>query len=162
MLLGARPALAWIVLAALLMTFSQSTFESIFALWAKAGFGLGPRSVGLMMGVLAIMLILMQGGLVRWLAPRLGEHRLAIAGIGTYVIGALLIAAAHSVDAVLVGFVFCGLGVGAFIPCGILARLARGGSVRSWRGDGRISVGNFAGARARALQRRHRLRAPWA
>jgi DHA1 family tetracycline resistance protein-like MFS transporter len=116
-LLGARPALAWIVLAALLMTFSQSTFESIFALWAKAGFGLGPRSVGLMMGVLAIMLILMQGGLVRWLAPRLGEHRLAIAGIGTYVIGALLIAAARSVDAVLVGFVFCGLGVGAFIPC---------------------------------------------
>jgi DHA1 family tetracycline resistance protein-like MFS transporter len=117
-LLRARPALAWIVLAALLMTSSQSIFESIFALWAKAGYGLGPRSVGLMMGVLAIAMILMQGGLVRRLAPRLGEHRLAIAGIGVYSIGALLIATVHGVGVVLVGFVFCGLGVGAFTPSG--------------------------------------------
>jgi DHA1 family tetracycline resistance protein-like MFS transporter len=116
--LRSRPALAWIALAALLMTFSQSIFESIFALWAKDGYGLGPRSVGLMMGVLAIMLILMQGGLVRWLAPRLGEHRLAMLGIAAYAVGALLVATAHGLGAVLAGFVFCGLGVGAFLPSG--------------------------------------------
>jgi DHA1 family tetracycline resistance protein-like MFS transporter len=117
-LLRARPALAWIVLAALLMTFSQSIFESIFALWGKDVYGLGPRSVGLMMGVLAIMLILMQGGFVRWLAPRLGEHRLAMLGIAAYGVGALLVATAHGLGAVLAGFVFCGLGVGAFLPSG--------------------------------------------
>jgi DHA1 family tetracycline resistance protein-like MFS transporter len=117
-LLRARPALAWIVGAALLMTFSQSIFESIFALWAMDGYGLGPRSVGLMMGVLAIMMILTQGGLVRWLAPRLGEHRLAMLGIAAYALGALLVATAHHVGGVLVGFVFCGLGVGGFLPSG--------------------------------------------
>lgn len=117
-LLRARPALAFIVLAALLMTFSQSTFESIFALWAKDSYGLGPRTVGLMMGVLAIMLIMMQGGFVRWLAPRLGEHRLAMLGIAAYAVGALLVATAHGLGAVLAGFVFCGLGVGAFLPSG--------------------------------------------
>ena len=117
-LLRARPALALVALAALLMTFSQSTFESIFAIWAKEGYGLGPRSVGLMMGVLAITLIVMQGGLVRALVPRLGEHRLAVAGIAAYALGALLIVALHGIGIVLLGFVFCGLGVGAFMPSG--------------------------------------------
>jgi DHA1 family tetracycline resistance protein-like MFS transporter len=115
-LLRARPALACIALAALLMTFSQSTFESIFAIWAKDGYGLGPRSVGLLMGVLAVTMILMQGGLVRSLAPRLGEHRLAMAGIGAYALGALLIIVVHRLAAVRAGFVFCGLGLGAFTP----------------------------------------------
>jgi DHA1 family tetracycline resistance protein-like MFS transporter len=115
-LLRARPALTWIVLAVLLMTFSQSTFESIFALWALDTYGLGPRTVGLMMGVLAIVMILMQGGLVRWLVPRLGEHRLAIFGIIAYCIGALLIVVIPGINGVLLGFVFCGVGIGAFLP----------------------------------------------
>ncbi|MCC7463079.1 MAG: MFS transporter [Gammaproteobacteria bacterium] len=117
-LLRTRPALGFVVLAALLMTFSQSTFESIFAIWAQDGYGLGPRSVGLMMGVLAITLILTQGGLVRVLAPRCGEHRLAVAGIVAYALGALLIVALHGIHVLLVGFVFCGLGLGAFMPSG--------------------------------------------
>ena len=117
-LLRARPALAWIALAALLMTLSQSTLESIFALWAKDGFGLGPRTVGMMMGVLAIVLIVTQGGLVRVLAPRLGEHRLALLGIVAYALGALLVARAQGPGAVLLGFAFCGAGAGAFIPSG--------------------------------------------
>jgi MFS transporter, DHA1 family, tetracycline resistance protein len=117
-LLNTRPALALVALAALLMTFSQSTFESIFAIWAKEGYGLGPRSVGLMMGVLAIALILMQGLAMRALAPRFGEHRLAVAGIGVYAVGALLVIALHGIGFVLAGFVFCGLGLGAFMPSG--------------------------------------------
>jgi MFS family permease len=56
--------------------------------------------------------------LVRWLAPRLGEHRLAMLGIAAYAVGALLVATAHGLGAVLAGFVFCGLGVGAFLPSG--------------------------------------------
>ncbi len=117
-LLRARPALACIVSAALLMTFSQSIFESVFAIWAQASYGLGPRSVGLMMGVLAITLIVMQGGLVRALVPRLGEHRLAVAGVACYALGALLVVALHGVGFVLGGFVLSGLGLGAFLPSG--------------------------------------------
>ena len=117
-LLSARPALGFVALAALLMTFSQATFESIFALWAQDGYGLGPRSVGLMMGVLAVTLIVMQGGLVRLLVPRLGEHRLAVAGIAAYALGALVIIALHGIGILLLGFVICGLGLGAFLPSG--------------------------------------------
>lgn len=117
-LLLTRPALGLVALAALLVTFSQSTFESIFAIWAKEGYGLGPRSVGLMMVVLAVFMIAMQGGLVRALAPRLGEHRLAVAGVLAYACGALLIVLLHGIGIMLVGFACCGLGLGAFNPSG--------------------------------------------
>jgi hypothetical protein len=58
--------------AALLMTFSQSIFESIFALWAKDGYG--PAAQRRPDGRAAIMLILMRGG---WCAGwrRGWEHR---------------------------------------------------------------------------------------
>ena len=117
-LLRARPALLYIALAGLLMTFSQSTFETIFAVWVKEGYGLGPRSAGLMLGALAVPMIVMQGILVRLLAPRIGEHRLAVAGLAAYALGALFVVVVHGIGAVWLGLVTCGLGLGAFAPSG--------------------------------------------
>jgi len=55
--LAARPALRWLVLAGVLVTFSQSTLESIVALWGLTRFGVGPRSIGLVLfGLAAIIL----------------------------------------------------------------------------------------------------------
>jgi hypothetical protein len=46
-LLRQRPVLRWLMFSALLVTFSQSTLDSTFALWAMDRYHVGPRSVGL-------------------------------------------------------------------------------------------------------------------
>jgi len=116
--LRARPALRWLVLAGLLVTFSQSSLESILGLWALKRFGLGPRTVSYLFFGLAIVAVLMQGGLVRVLAPRLGEQRLALAGIAALVIGLGVVALAPHLGGAELGLLLCGVGAGAYNPAG--------------------------------------------
>jgi len=114
--LAARPALRWLVLAGVLVTFSQSTLESIVALWGLKRFGVGPRSIGLILFGLAAITVVMQGGLVRVLAPRFGEQRLAIGGIAAYVAGLALAGLAPTLLTAIGGLALCGIGSGAFSP----------------------------------------------
>lgn len=114
--LSARPALRWLVLAGILVTFSQATLESIVALWGLKRFAIGPRSVGYMLFGLAMITVAMQGGLVRVLAPRFGEHRLALGGIAAYVIGLVIVGVAPGLGVAIVGLALCGVGSGAFSP----------------------------------------------
>ena len=111
-----RPALRYLATAALLVTFSQAILESILAIWALNKFGFGPRTVGLLMFCLACLAVLMQGGGVRVLVPRLGEARLATIGICAYVAGLLTVAEAPNLAITGLGLAFCGIGVGAFNP----------------------------------------------
>jgi MFS transporter, DHA1 family, tetracycline resistance protein len=111
-----RPALRWIATAALLVTFSQAILESIFAIWALNKFGFGPRTVGLLMFCLACLAVLMQGGGVRLLVPRLGEAKLATLGICAYVLGLITVAEAPTLAITGLGLALCGMGIGAFNP----------------------------------------------
>jgi MFS family permease len=114
--LSARPALRWLVLAGILVTFSQATLESIVALWGLRRFGIGPRTVGYLLFGLAMIAVVMQGGLVRVLAPRFGEYRLALGGIGAYVSGLVLVGIAPDFAVAIAGLALCGVGSGAFSP----------------------------------------------
>jgi DHA1 family tetracycline resistance protein-like MFS transporter len=114
--LRARPALRWLVLAALLVGFSQATLESIVALWGLKRFGIGPMTIGYLLFSLAAIAVVMQGGLVRVLAPRLGEYRLALAGIAAYVGGLLIVGLASAWGVALAGLALIGAGSGAFAP----------------------------------------------
>jgi len=104
------------VLAGVLVTFSQSTLESIVALWGLTRFGVGPRSIGLVLFGLAAIAVTMQGGLVRVLVPRFGEQRLAIGGIAAYVSGLVIAGVAPTLFLAIGGLALCGLGSGAFSP----------------------------------------------
>ena len=115
-LLLERSSLRFIAGAALLVTCSQSILESIFAIWALNKFGFGPRTVGLLMFCLASLAVLMQGGVVRVLVPRLGEPKLATIGVLTYVAGLITVAQAPSLAFTVIGLALCGIGVGAFNP----------------------------------------------
>ena len=117
-LLRTLPALRWLTLGTLLVTFSQSTLESIFAIWAMDRFHVGPRTVGMALFALAIVAVGMQGGLMRILAPRLGETRLAIGGIVFLAAGVSSVALAGALPLVIIGLMACGLGVGLFGPSG--------------------------------------------
>jgi MFS transporter, DHA1 family, tetracycline resistance protein len=115
-LLAARPTLALLAAATLIVTYSQSILESIFAIWALHRYGYGPRVVGFLLFAVALPALLMQGGLVRLLVPRLGEGALASFGVVAYVTGLLLLGLGGALGATVSGLVLCGLGLGAYNP----------------------------------------------
>jgi DHA1 family tetracycline resistance protein-like MFS transporter len=115
-LLGRKPALLLLTLAALLVTSGQGILESIAAIWAMGAFGFGPRRAGLLLLCIALFAIVMQGGIVGRLVAWMGERHVALAGIGCYIAGLALLAVAPTLILALVGLAFCGLGSGAFSP----------------------------------------------
>ena len=115
-LFAARKALALLAAATLMVTYSQSILESIFAIWALHRYGYGPRVVGFLLFAVALPALLMQGGLVRLLVPRLGEGRLASAGVVAYVAGLLFLGYAGALGATVSGLLLCGVGLGAYNP----------------------------------------------
>lgn len=116
-LLRERPILRAVAASALLVTCAQGILEYIFAIWAYHRFGVGPRTVGLALFGVALLTVLMQGGFVRALAPRLGEARLGSLGAGLYALGLLLVGVAgQSVPLIGIGLALAGIGMGAFTP----------------------------------------------
>ena len=127
-LLRTREALALLAAATLIVTYSQSILESIFAIWALHRYGFGPRAVGFLLFAVSLPALLMQGGLVRVLAPRLGEGRLASLGVLAYVAGLVLLGHASALGVTVSGLVLCGLGLGAYNPSAsaLASRQSRG------------------------------------
>ena len=127
-LLRERPPLAFIAAATLLVTYSQSILESIFAIWALHRYGLGPRAVGLLLFGVALPALAMQGGLIRVLVPRFGEVRLAICGALAYVLGLSTLALSATLPMTIAGLILCGAGLGAYNPSAfaLASRQARG------------------------------------
>ena len=115
-LLVARKALGLLAAATLIVTFSQSILESIFAIWALRRYGYGPRVVGFLLFAVALPALLMQGGLVRVLVPRFGEGRLASVGVMSYVAGLLCLSCANTLGVTVTGLLLCGVGLGAYNP----------------------------------------------
>jgi MFS family permease len=115
-LLRQRPSLRLIVSAAFLVTCSQAIFESIFAIWANDLFGFGPQSVGMVLFCMALIPVAMQGGLVRVLAPRIGEVRVAVLAVVAWVIGLIVVACSSHLPLAMAGLALCGVGSGLFNP----------------------------------------------
>jgi len=81
-----RTNILWFVY---LLAFSGMEFTLTFL--AHERFGFTPRMNGLMFLYLGVILVLVQGGIVRRIAPRFGERRVAAAGLGLTVPGLALI-----------------------------------------------------------------------
>lgn len=115
-LLRERAGLAFLAGATLVVTYSQSILESIFAIFALHRYGFGPRAVGFLLLGVALPALLMQGGVVRVLAPRLGEARLASCGVLVYVAGLVALGTAATLAVTIIGLMLCGVGLGAYNP----------------------------------------------
>jgi DHA1 family tetracycline resistance protein-like MFS transporter len=111
-----KRGLLWLALAAVFVTFAQSTLESIYAQWSLDRFGVGPRTTGLSLIALAGTAVLMQGAVVRVLVPRIGEYRVASIGIASYVLGMLAMALGASLPLAIAGLALVGVGIGLFNP----------------------------------------------
>ena len=127
-LLRERPGLARLAASTLAVTYSQAILESIFALWALQRYGYGPRTVGFLLFGVALPALIMQGGLVRVLAPRFGEARLAMWGVLAYVAGLITLSQGATLGVTIAGLLLCGAGLGAYNPSAfaLASRQSRG------------------------------------
>lgn len=102
--------------AALVFYTSMSLMESIFPLWAKDVFGMGPRYIGAIFFVLGMISILMQGGMIGPLTRRFGEKRISMAAGLFFCVGLGGMALATTEAHVWAAIVPFGIGVGLFNP----------------------------------------------
>jgi len=74
------PVIARLGLSMFLSTLAFVGMEATFALLGERQLGLDARKLGLVFTFIGVVMVLMQGGVVGRLAPRLGERTLAVAG----------------------------------------------------------------------------------
>ena len=79
------------------MTFAFSMMESTFALFEQALYGLDARDVGRLMGLIGVVMVLVQGGMIGPLSTRFGEEALVRVGLPGLALGLLALVAAPPV-----------------------------------------------------------------
>lgn len=128
-----------------LLSFSGMEFTLSFL--GVSRFGFGVHQITAMMVFVGFVLIAVQGGLVRRLAPRFGEKPMVIAGVSLTLIGLAWMALAASVASLYGSLSLMAIGAGMVSPC-LSALLSLYASEQS---QGR-SMGSFRawGALARA------------
>ncbi|MGE0260224.1 MAG: MFS transporter, partial [Alphaproteobacteria bacterium] len=150
---AARAALSHPGLGRLLMVFflvilAFSGMETVFAWWAIAQFGWGPRPTGFVFFYVGLLSAAMQGGLIGPLTRRFGEERLMLAGFGLIALGLLVMPFAAALPLLLGAVSALALGMGLTQPSinSLISR--RAGADRQGEVMG---VAQSAGALARVL-----------
>jgi MFS family permease len=115
-LLAAKPAVAALMLVALLVIGSAAMMETTFALFADDILAWSPRDVGLAFGFIGIISAAVQGAGAAPLARRFGPRRVALGGILLYTVGLAGLGLASGTVAVLVALAITATGVGTFNP----------------------------------------------
>jgi DHA1 family tetracycline resistance protein-like MFS transporter len=104
----ARPDLRPILLVVLAMTIPMAGLQSNLSVFALDVLHWGPATIGLFMLGVGVLDIVVQGGLVRFLAPRIGERNVVIIGLLGQGVGYVILAIVASFTSVWL-FVFGGL-----------------------------------------------------
>ena len=103
-----RPDLRPILLLVLAMTIPMAGLQSNISVFGLDVLGWGPATIGWFMLGVGVLDIVVQGGLVRFLAPRIGERNIVIVGLLGQGVGYLLLAIVASFTSMW-RFVFGGL-----------------------------------------------------
>jgi DHA1 family tetracycline resistance protein-like MFS transporter len=111
----ARPVMLRCVLLGFFVYIAMAMFETIFPFWAHDRFQWGPRAVGVSFTYLAFVVMVVQGFLVGKLVPRLGEGRLAMAGLVSYAVGLTWMTQSPSWPLMMVGITLTSGGGGLFL-----------------------------------------------
>ncbi len=111
-----HPGLGRLLLVFFLVILAFSGMETVFAWWAIAQFGWGPRPTGFVFFYVGLLSAAMQGGLIGPLTRRFGEERLMLAGLGLIALGLLLMPFAVDLPLLLVAVSALAVGMGATQP----------------------------------------------
>jgi DHA1 family tetracycline resistance protein-like MFS transporter len=111
-----HPVVGLCVVLTFVLTIAFAMMESTFTLFAEHARGLDAPQVGRMFGVAGIVMILVQGGLIRPLVKRFGEGPLVPAGVGILAVGLALLPFAPPVGPMVAVFVVIAIGNGISSP----------------------------------------------
>jgi DHA1 family tetracycline resistance protein-like MFS transporter len=111
-----RSGLLKLIVAVLVFYVGMSQMESIFPIWAKDMFSMGPRDIGGVFFVIGLIVVIMQGGLIGPLSRRFGEQPVAIAAGVFFAIGLACMGLATTSWMLWVSLVPFAIGVGLFNP----------------------------------------------
>ena len=114
--LAARPVLAGLILATMMVAIGGGAMQSVFQFWGRDLFHFTLRDVGIQFMTFALLSALGQAVLIGPLARRFGEKPVAVGAIAGVAIGLMIFALAGSVAMVWVGIVIFGLANGLFLP----------------------------------------------
>ncbi|MEM6928942.1 MAG: TCR/Tet family MFS transporter [Myxococcota bacterium] len=108
-----HPVVTGLAVTFVLTSLAQRGLESIWVLHAQYRYGWNELENGLSLAAFGVGAVIVQGGLIRWLVPRIGEPRAVILGISL-----------QSVGHVLFGLAATGSMLLAVIPVAALASIA--------------------------------------
>jgi multidrug resistance protein len=143
------PRLRTLMLLFFVITFGFANLEGTFSLYLERQFGYGRRETSYLFAYIGILMVLVQGILVRRLAPRLGERRLIIAGTLMMGIGFLMqTLIGSSVPLLFVAIAVVAIGNGLNTPSlsSLISRAASGDHQ-----GGILGVAQASGALARIM-----------
>ena len=89
------PEILGLVVSLILVYISGHSVQSNWSYFTMYEFGWTERMVGISLGVMGAVTGIVQGGIIRWSAPRLGDHRSVNLGLCFYALGMLLFAFAN-------------------------------------------------------------------
>lgn len=109
-------AVVQILVLSFLFTAAFSSMHPVFPLFVDGRLGLGERGVGWLFTFLGTVSAIMQGGVVRALAPRIGELGLVRLCAIPFAAGLLLIGLAQNLAVILLGLTLLAVGFGGTLP----------------------------------------------
>ena len=89
-----HPKLIGLVIATFLLYVASHAIQSNWSFFTMYQFHWDEKMVGISLGVIGLLVGLVQGGLIRWINPRLGNQKSIYIGMALYTIGMFLFATA--------------------------------------------------------------------
>ena len=86
------PKLIGLIVAIFLLYVGSHAVHSNWSFYTMYQFNWDEKMVGISLGVVGLLVGIVQGGLIRWTSPRLGNEKSIYIGLGLYTIGMLLFA----------------------------------------------------------------------
>ena len=122
-------AIVSLVLVNLLYTLAFTGMEAVFPLLTQKNFGWGATQNGYVFTYVGVIIVLMQGGLVRQLVKRFGERNLMLFGLALLALGLLLLTVSTNLALLLIAVGILSVGDGAVTPTSsaVLSLIAPGG-----------------------------------
>jgi DHA1 family tetracycline resistance protein-like MFS transporter len=90
--LSKYPALGGLLVSFVLIYVASHAVQSNWSFFAIEKFGWGEKMIGISLGVVGILVTIVQGGLIRFINPRLGNEKSVYVGLLLYATGLLLFA----------------------------------------------------------------------
>ncbi len=86
------PSIGGLVFSMILIYIAAHAVQSNWTFFSIEKFGWSEKIIGISLGVFGVLIALVQGGLIRFTAPKLGNKKSVYVGLGLYALGLLLFA----------------------------------------------------------------------